>query len=163
MPNFVRGMKFSGKQEFKRAIIDYGLHEKKEIKFVEDEGDRVRAQCSWPMCPWFCLLKKTCRFASWQVTSFNNAHTCPQRRDIKLVTATRIVNRFQNLIVGNPEWSMHHLQQTVQEEMFTNMHISKIKRAKAVVVTRMMDARLGEYGKVLITNSSYLEATLGAE
>lgn len=31
--------------------------------------------------------------------------------------------------------------------MFANVHISKIKKAKAIVVPRMMDAQFGEYGK----------------
>ena len=58
-PTFALGMKFNGKKEFKDAIIKYGLAERKVIKFIKDEGDRVRAKCDWPMCPWVCLLRKT--------------------------------------------------------------------------------------------------------
>ena len=58
-PTFALGMKFSGKKEFKDAIIKYGLAERKVIKFIKDEGDRIRAKCDWPMCPWVCLLRKT--------------------------------------------------------------------------------------------------------
>lgn len=110
VPYFQLGMKFSSKQEFKQAIINYGLHERKEMKFLKDEGDRVTAVCSWPLCPWVCLLKKTSRFQSWQVTSYKGDHICPMRRDSKLVTATRIADRFQKLIMANPQWSIAHLQ-----------------------------------------------------
>jgi alpha-galactosidase len=77
VPCFELGMKFSSKQEFKQAIIEYGLNKRKEIKFVKDEGDRARAACSWPLCPWVCLLKKTSKFESWQVTSYIDEHICP--------------------------------------------------------------------------------------
>jgi hypothetical protein len=162
VPCFELGMKFSSKQEFKQAIIEYGLNKRKEIKFVKDEGDRARAACSWPLCPWVCLLKKTSKFESWQVTSYIDEHICPQRRDSKLVTATRIANRFQNMIMANPQWSIAHLQQTVQEEMFASVHISKIKKAKAIVVARMMDAQFGEYGKVFDYQNELLRSNPGS-
>jgi hypothetical protein len=155
-------MKFNSKQEFKQAIINYGLHERKEIKFIKDEGDRARAICSWPFCPWVCLLKKTSKFESWQVTSYKGEHICPMRRDSKLVTATRIANRFQKLIMANPQWSVAHLQQMVQEEMFANVHVSKIKKAKAIVVGRMMDAQFGEYGKVFDYQNELLRSNPGS-
>ena len=139
------GMKFEGKKEFKDAIISYGLAERKEIKFIKDEGDRVRAKCTWETCPWVCLCKKTTRFASWQITAFRDEHCCPKRRDSSLVTSTRIANRFENLIKANPEWTAKQLKATVQEEMFANCHISKIKRAKKIVIERMLDAKRGEY------------------
>jgi len=42
---FALGMKFSGKKDFKDAIIKYGLATRRVIKFIKDEGDRVRAIC----------------------------------------------------------------------------------------------------------------------
>ena len=111
------GMKFSGKKQFKEAIISYGMAERKEIKFIKDEGDRVRAKCTWAKCPWVCLCKKTSRFESWQITSFKDEHFCPQRRDSSLVTSTRIANRFESMIKANLEWSAAQLKATVQEEI----------------------------------------------
>jgi alpha-galactosidase len=69
-------------------------------------------------------VKKNCQY------SFKDEHFCPQRRDSSLVTRTRIANRFESMIKTNPEWSAAQLKATVQEEMFANCHISKIKRAK---------------------------------
>ena len=136
VPVFALGMKFSGKKDFKDAIIKYDLATRRVIKFIKDEGDRVRAICDWPLCPWVCLLKKTCMADSWLVTSLTDEHKCPQRRDNKLVTATRIADRFESLIRANPAWSLQHLQATVQREMFANVSISKCKRAKAIVMAR---------------------------
>ena len=141
-------MKFNGKKEFKDAIIKYGIAERKVIKFIKDEGDRIRAKCDWPMCPWVCLLKKTSLAESWLVTSFNDEHTCPKRRDNRLVTSTRIADRFESLIRANPAWSLHHLQAIVQQEIFANVSLSKCKRAKALVMVRWFDRTKGEYSRL---------------
>ena len=47
VPQFSLGMKFTDKQQFKEAIIKYGLHEKKLIRFKKDDLQRVRAVCDW--------------------------------------------------------------------------------------------------------------------
>ena len=85
---------------------------------------------------------------SWLVTSFNDEHTCPKRRDNRLVTSTRIADRFERLIRANPAWSLHHLQATVQQEIFANVSLSKCKRAKALVLQEALDCTKGEYSKV---------------
>jgi len=52
VPKFELGMKFSGKKEFKEAIIQYCLNERNVVKYVKDEPIRVRAACDWRHCPW---------------------------------------------------------------------------------------------------------------
>ena len=94
VPKFSVGMKFSGKKQFKKAIIKYGLAARKVIKFVKDDGDRVRAKCDWPTCGWVCLLSTHTNTNSWQIASLKDAHTCPPRRDNKLVTARRIAEKI---------------------------------------------------------------------
>ncbi|WVZ53692.1 LOW QUALITY PROTEIN: hypothetical protein U9M48_004597 [Paspalum notatum var. saurae] len=162
VPVFALGMKFSGKKDFKDAIIKYGLATRRAIKFIKDEGDKVRAICDWPLCPWVCLLKKTCMAHSWLVTSLTDEHKCPQRRDNKLVTATRIADRFESLIRANPAWSLQHLQATVQRDMFANVSISKCKRAKAIVMARWLDRVQGEYSKVYDYQEELLRSNPGS-
>jgi CO dehydrogenase/acetyl-CoA synthase beta subunit len=52
------------------------------------------------------------------------------------------------MIKANPEWSAAQLKATVQEEMFANCHISKIKTTKSIVAGRMLDAKHGEYSQI---------------
>jgi len=104
VPQFSLGMKFTDKQQFKEAIIKYGLHEKKLIRFKKDDLQRVRAVCDWVTCSWTCLLSNTTKSESWQITTFNDLHTCPQRKDNKLVTAKRIAMKYEKLIRANPSW-----------------------------------------------------------
>ncbi|WVZ93287.1 hypothetical protein U9M48_039281 [Paspalum notatum var. saurae] len=157
VPVFALGMKFSGKKDFKAAIIKYGLATRRVIKFIKDEGDRVKLYVTGP-----CVLGKTSMTESWLVTSFKDEHTCPQRRDNRLVTATRIADRFESLIRANPAWSLQHLQATVQREMFANVSVSNCKRAKAIVMSRWLDRVQGAYSKVYDYQEELLRSNPGS-
>lgn len=85
------------------------------------------------------------RTDSWQVASLNDLHTCPPRRDNKLVTASRIAEKYEKFIKANPTWSLERMRTTIQEEMFAMVSISKLKRAKAIVMQKELDATKGQY------------------
>ena len=85
------------------------------------------------------------RTDSWQVASLNDLHTCPPRRDNKLVTISRIAEKYEKFIMANPTWSLERMRTTIQEEMFAMVSISKLKRAKAIVMQKALDATKGQY------------------
>jgi alpha-galactosidase len=148
VPFFALGMRFRGRKQFRKAIIKHGLADKRAFKFVKNELSRVRVKCTWPNCPWVMLLSKNTRTSSWQISTFNSEHMCPPRRDNKLVTSRRIAEKYEKMIRANPTWKMESLQQTVQEEMLADVHISKCKRAKKIVIDKLVDAINGEYARV---------------
>lgn len=123
VPQFSLGMKFTDKKQFKEAIIKYGLHERKLIRFKKDDLQRVRTVCYWVTCPWTCLLSDTTKSESWQITTFNDVHRCPQRKDNKLVTAKRIAMKYEKLIRANPCWRIDSLKSHIAEEMFADVSI----------------------------------------
>jgi hypothetical protein len=50
--------------------------------------------------------------------TFEDFHTCPPRRDNRLVTTRRIAEKYEKFILANPSWNIVTMMQTVQEEMF---------------------------------------------
>jgi alpha-galactosidase len=72
-------------------------------------------------------------------------HTCPPRRDNRLVTAARIAEKYEKMIIDNPTWSIQVMKITIQEEMFVDVNDSKLKRAKSIVMQRALDATKGQY------------------
>ena len=103
------------------------------------------AVCEWATCQWRCLLSTNSRTNSWQIASLNNVHSCPPRRDNKLVTAARIAEKYEKFIMANPTWSLETMRSAVQEEMFVDVSISKLKRAKSIVMQKVLDATKGQY------------------
>ncbi|WVZ91385.1 hypothetical protein U9M48_037565 [Paspalum notatum var. saurae] len=155
-------MKFSDKITFKEAVMKYALKERKVINFVKDEGYRVRAKCDWPGCPWVCLLSTNSRTDSWQIASYTDEHCCPPRRDNKLVTARRIAEKYENMIRGNPQWNLMHMKSTVLEDMFADVSISKLKRAKSIMMEKIMKSTKEEYGKVYDYQNELLRTNPGS-
>ena len=49
-PRFVIGMKFTGKKQFKKAIIRQSLLERRVIRFRRNESHRMLALCDWATC-----------------------------------------------------------------------------------------------------------------
>ena len=67
----------------------------------------------------------------------------PPRRDNKHATARRIVAKYEKFIVANPGWNFAQMKSTVLEEMFVDVSISKLKRAKTIVMQKAYDATSG--------------------
>ena len=128
LPTFSLGMGFSCKGDFIQAVRQYGLARRHVIKFCKNDNKRVRAKCEWAKCPWFILLSNNSRTEGWLVTSLKDEHTCPPRRDNKLVTSRRIAEKFESAIMGNPTWKLEHLKETVHEQMHADVSIAKCKR-----------------------------------
>ena len=121
------------------------MHERRVVRFIKDEPTRVRAKCDWGQCPWVCLCSKNSRTNSWQIATFKDEHSCPPRRDNKHVTAKRIAAKYEKFIMANPSWNFGQMKNTVLEEMFADVSISKLKRAKAIVMQKAYDATRGQY------------------
>lgn len=72
----------------------------------------------------------------------------PPRRDNKLVTSRRTAEKYGKFIFANPSWNLAHMKATVQEEMFADASIGKLKRAKQLVMKAALDATKGQYQKL---------------
>lgn len=64
------------------------------------------------------------------------------------MTARRIAEKYEKFIIANPSWSFASMKQTVQEEMFADVNISKLKKAKAMVMHKALDAMKGQYQRI---------------
>ena len=91
------------------------------------------------------MYSRNSRTSSWQIATFKDEHTCLPRRDNKHVTARRIAAKYEKFIMANPRWNFAHIKSTVLEEMFVDVSISKMKRAKAIVMQKAYDAFRGQY------------------
>ena len=70
-------------------------------------------------------------------------NTYPPRRDNKHVNAGRISAKYEKFIMANPGRNFSQMKNTVQEEIFADVSISKLKRAKVIVMQKTYDASKG--------------------
>ena len=155
-------MTFRGREEFKQGVVNYGLAMKRHIAFPKDEKRRIRAKCSWPSCPWMIYGSYSSKCDWFQVQTYIPQHRCPQRRDNKLVTARRIADKYESLIKANPSWKLQDLKETVLLDMGADVTLSKIKRAKYIIMKRIFDAAKEEYPKLFDYQLEILRSNSGS-
>nr|CAH66619.1 OSIGBa0144C23.5 [Oryza sativa] len=63
---------------------------------------------------------------------------------------------------SNPSWKLQSLKKTVRLDMFADVSISKVKRAKGIVMRRIYDACRGEYSKVFEYQAEILRSNPGS-
>lgn len=160
IPAFSLGMIFTGRVQFKDALIKYGLSTRRHLTFPKDEATRIRAKCSWKGCPWFIFASK--HNDKFKVKTFHNVHNWPQRKDNRLVTASRIADKYEHIIKANPSWKLKNIKETVLLEMGVDVSFSKIKRAKAIVMRRMYETCKREYAKIFDYQAEILRSNLGS-
>ncbi|WVZ73922.1 hypothetical protein U9M48_022173 [Paspalum notatum var. saurae] len=81
-------IKFTGKKEFKEAILRYCFRERKVIKYLKDDDSR------------------------------------------------RIAAKLEKFILSNPRWNFVRMKNIVLEGMFVDVKLSKLMRAKAIVMKK---------------------------
>ena len=148
IPVFALGMAFRSSRHFKKALVKYGLKTHHHLKFVKDEEKKVRAVCTWPGCKWLIYGSITSRSEWLKVVTFDDVHTCPPRRDNKLVTSTLIAKHYYQEIRDNPTWKVGQMQIRVQKDFLADVSLSKCKRAKSIVMQKVLDGMKGEYSRV---------------
>ena len=94
--------------------------------------------------------------------TFHNVHNCPQRKDNRLVTGPRIADKFEHIIKANSSWKLQNIKETVLLEMGAEVSLSKIKRAKSIVMRRIYESCKGEYAKVFQYQAEILRTNLGS-
>ncbi|XBI38711.1 hypothetical protein VPH35_123650 [Triticum aestivum] len=85
-PNFTLGMSFSSVVELRRAIQNYIIQERVEIKYAKNDLQRVRAHCV-EGCPWYLFAAPDSRTKNFVVKTYVGTHTCSKEWDIKQFTA----------------------------------------------------------------------------
>ncbi|BAH92786.1 Os04g0578900 [Oryza sativa Japonica Group] len=126
---------WAGGAEPSRGIVPYVLEEGHETPYYDSSDDEA---------------------------SFDEQGSSGELEENKLVTSRRIAEKYENLIKANPQWSLNHIQTTISEEMFANVSISKIKRAKALVMKKMFDDKKGEYSLVFNYQEELLRSNPGS-
>ncbi|WVZ64352.1 LOW QUALITY PROTEIN: hypothetical protein U9M48_013885 [Paspalum notatum var. saurae] len=148
VPLFSLGMVFRDSRQFKKALVKYRLKTHRHIVFVKDEKNKVRANCSWAGCKWLIYGSKTSISEWFKVVTFVDEHSCPPRKDNKLVTSSRIAKHYYPEIKDNPTWKVQLIKRAVLKDFLADIPIAKCKIGKQLVLKAALDSMKGEYTRV---------------
>lgn len=97
-----------------------------------------------------------------EVSTFVDENHCIPGRENKLVTSTVIASKYARFIRANPNWKQQNIRKTMLEELFANVTIARCKRAKRMVMQKMLHSIEGEYSKVFNYQLELLKTNPGS-
>lgn len=129
-PVFDLGMKFANCKQFRKAIKEYAILNKKKVKLVRNERYKLRAECLKP-CPWFVYVSKMPKCDTLQVKTIHKKHVnCRPVFENSNVNSTWLAEKYLEQIRSNPEWPLTAFMDTVRHNQNISVSRSQVYRAK---------------------------------
>ncbi|XP_066347601.1 uncharacterized protein [Miscanthus floridulus] len=127
-PIFKLGMKFDSIELLRKAISEYSIKERVEIKMPWNDKKRIKAHCD-VNCPWYLYASWDTRMSCIMIKSFVGNHTCQKKWELKRCTAKWLANKYLDRFRADEKMSLTNFGKTVQLEL--NLTISRMKLCRA--------------------------------
>jgi len=125
---FKLGIKFDSIELLRKAISEYSIKERVEIKMPWNDKKRIKAHCD-VNCPWYLYASWDTRMSCIMIKSFVGNHTCQKKWELKRCTAKWLANKYLDRFRADEKMSLTNFGKTVQLEL--NLTISRMKLCRA--------------------------------
>ncbi|XP_019164439.1 PREDICTED: uncharacterized protein LOC109160617 [Ipomoea nil] len=116
---------FTTKKDFKGAVLEYGIRNGKELKYIKNDKVRVVAICTHECCNWKITLRRVPDEVCWRVLSFNDNHEgCTWSEKNRLLTSLKVANKWKKELKDNSKMTMHEFR----KKIWTSGHYSLSSR-----------------------------------
>ncbi|CAH9109002.1 unnamed protein product [Cuscuta europaea] len=95
-------MLFEDGIQFKTALINYAVHNKRDIRWVKNEPRRIQAQRENKKCPFKCTTSWAEQYKCIQMKTWVGTHRCNEKFKLKIVSQKWLEDKFENKIRDNP-------------------------------------------------------------
>ncbi|CAO2205815.1 unnamed protein product [Urochloa humidicola] len=128
-PTFKVGMIFSSVEVLRKAIQEYSLKHRVEIRLPRNEQTRVRAVCTIG-CPWNLYASTDTRIKGLMVKTFNGEHNCQKKWVLKNCTSNWLANKYIEHFRADQKMSLTNFARIVQKELNLTPPRTKLARAR---------------------------------
>lgn len=137
------GQIFSDGQAFKDVLVIYVLNEKRNIRLCRLEKEKHEAICCGEGCRWriYCSLER--HLNKWQVKVYNDAHTCINTENCKMIKISIIAGLWLERLRKHPDIGASEIKEMMLSEH--NIHVSENQCQKAK--TKALEAIRGDLHK----------------
>ncbi|XP_072085035.1 uncharacterized protein [Arachis hypogaea] len=145
---FKVGQMFPTMDVFKQALKDYFVYEGKDVIYIKNEKQRVRAACAGESCPWLILTSWNSANRCYQVKTLFNEHNCGRDFGSNLAdrawVTSKLVKRLLTQSDMKPKQAMEHMVEEYNVHVSTKMISRALKAAREVVLGN----ERAQYGKI---------------
>nr|GMD08754.1 Zinc knuckle family protein [Ipomoea batatas] len=115
---FVLGMIFKSASEFKWAVTYHEAMRRKDIKFVKNEGRRVRVCCRHSdVCKWTIFGSRSNPRCPFQIKTYNSEHTCGNQDENRTINSGFLAKLYKDEFRLNMEWGRRQFQEHVKQKL----------------------------------------------
>ncbi|XP_019182496.1 PREDICTED: uncharacterized protein LOC109177564 [Ipomoea nil] len=142
-PELELGMFYEDASEFKKAMINYAVHFKRDICYYKNESMRVMFKCvgiesiDGKGCPFHCTASWEEKYKCFQLKTLEANHNCNQKFSLRLVSQSWIEDKYEEKIRDNPCIGPIELKNHIESELKINLSISKVRRAIRSVLKKI--------------------------
>ncbi|XP_049389222.1 uncharacterized protein LOC125853550 [Solanum stenotomum] len=145
---FELGMIFESATQFRKAVADYAVQHKVQLRLKPNESHRVRVKCEGK-CKWEIFASLDKDSGNFFVKKYYPAHRCISKNKNRLCTAKYVEMKMRDRIISQPDMRVHKLQETLKKEWGLKVGRSICFRAKMNVIAKFLGDWKLEFSRLL--------------
>jgi hypothetical protein len=143
-PSFKVGMLFGSVEVLRKAITEYSLKERVDIKLPRNEKKRLKAVCA-DGCPWNLYASNDTRSKGLVVKTYFGQHNCQKQWILKRCTSNWLAEKYLEAFRAHQKMSLTNFARTVQKEWNMTPTRSKLARARRLAMKKILGDEVEQY------------------
>lgn len=156
---FEIGEKFSSMEEFRSAVKEYGIKERRKVHFITNDNDRIQVGCE-PGCRFYIWCSKIKGSDEAQIRVMLDDHLCTKPYQNNLVSVKYLTEKYGERIRQNPQWKVKEMQEVIRQELEVEVPRIKCSRVRKAALEGVLQSlkehysRVWDFGHELLRNDS---------
>ena len=135
-PSFRVGMVFSSVELLRKAINEYSLKHRVDIKLPRNDRQRVQGHCATG-CPWFLYASLDSRAKTFMIKRYVGEHNCRKEFVLKRCTARWLAEKYVESFRADTKMTLGNFGRIVQKDWNLTPCRSKLSRARRIAMEKI--------------------------
>ncbi|XP_015953530.1 uncharacterized protein LOC107477949 [Arachis duranensis] len=135
-------------EAFKSALKDYFVYEGKDVMYLKNEKQRVRAACASENCPWLILTSWNSAHGYFQVKTLFNEHNCGWNFSSNLADRQWITSKLVKRLLIHPDMKPKQAMEYMIEDYNIQLSGKMISMALKAAKEEVISDEGAQYGKI---------------
>lgn len=144
---FSPGMRFGTMDEFRKAVRDYGIAERRAVLFYHNDQDRCQVVCE-KKCPFYIWCRRIRDEETVEIRTLVDEHLCTKPYNNKLASVKYLTELYGERIRKNPTWKIKDMVETIRNDLEIEVSRIKVIRVRKSAIEGVFDSLKEHYSRV---------------
>ncbi|KAL8112935.1 hypothetical protein AgCh_020304 [Apium graveolens] len=141
------GMKFGSMEEFRDAVRQYGIRDRKGIQFVTSDSKRCQVCCEAD-CKFYIWCSKDKDGENCTIKTLVNEHNCTKPYSNRLASVKYLTEIYGERVMRNPQWKVKEMAEAIKKELEIEVPRIKILRVRKASLEGVHEALKEQYSRL---------------